>query len=245
MPDEYRSQLPYPGQTPGEDALWEALAELPLEDPGDGVRHRFHRELGRVRRGSFAGRLRDWLGLSGRPGWATAATCLLLGLLLGLLAGQFAGRALDDDGASGERLAALEMDVAELNRRLVLDRINNASAGKRLQGIIDAAWLVDEDPAITAALLERASGDRVASIRSAAIDALAPRMASPDVSRQLMALLEDADSPLVQFALVDLVLRYGDAGQLEQLRELARTERLHPELERYIDNSFGRERNET
>ena len=147
--------------------------------------------------------------------------------------------------AARDRLAALEDNVEALNRSLILDRINNAEPGKRLQGIMDAAYLVQDDPQITAALLERASDDRVASIRSAAIDALAPRMSSPDVGRQLMTLLADAESPLVQFALVDLVLRYGDQAQLDALQELAGADRLHPELVRHIDQSLGRESNET
>ena len=239
MPDKYRSELPYESATAPENAIWNALGELPLEDPGDGIRHRFHRELARARRGSFASRLREFAGFPDNPGWATAAACLLAGLLIG----QFAGRALGGDGGDETRLAALEGHVAELNRSLVLDRINNAEPGKRLQGVMDAAYLAGEDPAITAALLERASSDRVASIRSAAIGALGPRMASPDVGRQLMELLAEAESPLVQFALVELVLRHGDSVQLDQLHVLA--DRLHPDLQRYIDKSLGRDSNET
>jgi tryptophan synthase alpha subunit len=110
---------------------------------------------------------------------------------------------------------------------------------------MDAADLTEDDPQITEALLARATGDRVASIRSAAIDALAPRMSSPAVSEQLISLLEGAESPLAQFALVDLVLRYGDSAQLGALRDIANSGRLHPDLERYIDQSLGRESNET
>lgn len=233
MPDKHPSQLPFDAASPSEDALWSALAELPLEEPDAGVRRRFHRELDSASRRTPAERLRRLLGLSGNPGWATAAACLLAGMLAGYAIG----------GGDETRLAALENDVAALNRSLVLDRINNAEPGKRLQGIIDAAYLAEDDSAITAALLERASADRVASIRSAAIDALGPRMGSPDVSAQLMDLLDEADSPLVQLALVDLVLRHGDASQLEQLQ--ARSGLLHPDLQRYIDKSLGRESNET
>ena len=239
MPDKYRSELPFDGATPPENAIWNALGDLPLEEPGDGIRHRFHRELERARRRSFASRLCEFAGFPDNPGWATAAACLLAGLLIGQVAGRTMGGGSGDEG----RLAALESHVAELNRNLVLDRINSTEPGKRLQGVMDAAYLAEEDPAITAALLERAASDRVASIRSAAIGALGPRMASPDVGRQLMELLAEADSPLVQFALVELVLRHGDTGQLDQMYVLA--DRLHPDLQRYIDKSLGRESNET
>ncbi|MFK7958772.1 MAG: hypothetical protein AB8B96_21970, partial [Lysobacterales bacterium] len=66
------------------------------------------------------------------------------------------------------------------------------------------------------------------------IDALGPQMANSEVGTELMALLEGADSPLVQLALVDLVLRHGTAQQVRELLELARSERLDPDLVPYV-----------
>ena len=99
----------------------------------------------------------------------------------------------------------------------MLDRLENDSASKRLLGVIEASDLAGRDPEVTRALLERAVDDRVHSVRSAAIDAIGPRLGTPAVGDELMASLEKAESPLVQLALADLVLRYGNPNQLEQL----------------------------
>jgi len=233
MNEKRTSNLPYDGGDAREADLWAALGELPLEEPGDHVRHRFFRELHRGKRAPFGERLRGWFGFSGNLGWVTACACLVVGVL--------AGRTIDGGPDDTARLDALESNIAMLNRSLVLDRLNNAEPGKRLQGVFDAAYLVQDDPQITEALLARAAGDRVTSIRSAAIEALAPQLSSPAVSRQLMTLLGEAESPLVQLALVDLVLRHGSPEQVEQMRDRVQALQLYPDLERYIDKSLGRE----
>ena len=151
------------------------------------------------------------------------------------------GQMLNGPGdADPMRLAALEENVALLNRELILDRLQHATAGKRLRGVIDAASVVQDDIEIARALLLRATEDRVQSVRSAAIDALGPRLASAAVGDELVNLLENAESPLVQLALVDLVLRNGTEKQLEYLLQLAEKGRLHPDLIRHVKNSLGR-----
>jgi hypothetical protein len=57
------------------------------------------------------------------------------------------------------------------------------------------------------------------------------------VGHELMASLEKAESPLVQLALVDLVLRHGTAAQLEQLMRLSERNALHPDVVQHIKAS--------
>jgi hypothetical protein len=62
------------------------------------------------------------------------------------------------------------------------------------------------------------------------------------VGDELMAQLERAESPLVQLALVDLVLRHGNAGQVEQLVKLAEQGALHPDLAQHVKSVVWRNR---
>lgn len=234
MSDKKNAKLPFESDDPAEQRLWAALKELPQESPSANLRRDFYRELERASSRTWTGRLRDWLGFSGNAGWVTAAACLLLGIGMGQL-----------DGVSGPgepgRLAVLEENVATLNRQLILDRLEDTTAGKRLRGVIDASYYVEDDAEIARALLMRATEDRVQSVRSAAIDALGPTLGTDTVGIELMNLLENAGSPLVQFALVDLVLRHGSEVQLQQLLQLAEQDRLHPDLIRHVKNSLGSE----
>lgn len=209
-----------------QQALWDALGEVALDEPSPRLRQGFYRHLERAGRPPFWLRLQRFLGFGDASGWLTAAACLLAGIGTGMLAG---------GGSNADaRLAALEDNVTALNRRLILDRLENETPGKRLRGVMDAAQVVGRDAEVTQALLARATQDRVPSVRSAAIDALGTHLQSPAVSKPLMNLLTEADSPIVQLALVDLVLRYGSDEQVDRLLTLAEESRLHPDLSRHV-----------
>lgn len=234
MSEDRRTSLPFDSDDPGERALWQALADVPRELPPPDMRRNFYRELDRVTAAGLAERLRGWLGMSSNTGWVTAAACLMLGVGVGSM--------LDRPVSTGSaRLAALEENVALLNRELVLDRLQDTAAGTRLRGVLDAGGLVQDDAEIARALLVRATDDRVHAVRSAAIGALGPTLGSAAVGSELMKLLESAESPLVQLALVDLVLRHGNATQLRELARLANGSVLHPDLVRHVQKSLGSE----
>lgn len=234
MPEETSTKVNFDSGDPIEQRLWSELGNLPREVPSADLRRSFYTELERATARPWPVRVRGWLGLSGTRGWVTAAACVLVGVGMGQM------RSGSGD-AEPVRLAALEENVALLNRELILDRLQDATPGQRLRGVIDAEMFVRDDLEIAQALLERATEDRVQSVRSAAIGALGPSLTSAAVGRELMDLLENAESPLVQLALVDLVLRNGSNSQLQYLLQLADAEKLHPDLVEHVKNSLGRE----
>ena len=215
---------------PAERELWQALGDIETDEPSPALRQGFYRKLADASRPTPVTRLREFFGFSGNAGWITAAASLVIGIGTGLFVG--------GGGDADSRLAALEQNVTLLNRQLILDRLENETPGKRLRGVIDAASVASDDEEIARALLVRATHDRVSSVRSAAIDALGPSINTPAVGGQLMPLLQEAASPIVQLALIDLVLRYGNDEQQDEMLSLARSGRLHPDLGGYVINAL-------
>lgn len=234
MPERKNPSLPFESSDAAEQKLWQALGKLPRSEPPAGMRRSFYSELERVGSRRLSQRIREWLGLRNNAGWVTAAACLLIGFAVAQLP-------LERGGAEPDRLAALEENIALLNRELVLNRLQDDAPGTRLLGIHNASSLVENDKEIAQALLVRASQDRSLSVRSAAIDALGPRLNSATVGDELMSLLESAESPIVQLALTDLVLRNGNQQQLSQLLRLANENRLHPDLTSHVKKSLRSE----
>jgi len=234
MSEENEFNLPFESEDAEELKLWSALEDLPREAPSADMRRSFYRELERATSSHWSERIRDWLGFSGNMGWVTATACVLIGISMGQILGE-------SGDAEPARLQALEESVALLNRELILDRLQDSVAGKRLRGVIDAESVVQDDIEVARALLVRATEDSVQSVRYAAIDALGPSLGSASIGIEVMSLLESAESPLVQLALVDLVLRNGSNSQLEYLLQLADTGRLHPDLIKHVNKSLGRE----
>lgn len=221
-----------------EQTLWQMLGEVEFAQPSERLRSGFYAQLERARRPGFLQRAARFLGMSSQAGWVTAAACLLLGAGMAQL---LPGAVSRTGSASDARLATLEQNVMRLNRELILDRLAHQQPGKRMRGVMDAAALADSDPEIADALLSLAAHDRVDSVRSAAVESLGQTVTSATIGAPLMELLENTRSPLVQLALVDLVLRNGSREQLDALLELAEQERLLPELQQHIFNAFNRE----
>lgn len=234
MTDQKDSSLPFESSEASERQLWQALGDLPHAEPSANLRRGFYEQLEKADSRGIGSRIRGWLGLSGNTGWVTAAACLLVGFAVAQIS-------FETESIQPDRLAALEENIALLNRELVLDRLQDDAPGTRLLGIHNATSLVQNDQEITQALLVRATEDRSPSVRSAAIDALGPRLDSATVGDELMNLLQSAESPIVQLALVDLVLRNGNQKQLAQLLSLANEEKLHADLIRHVKKSLGRE----
>ncbi len=232
-PEKPKSGVPFESDEASEQQLWSDLQRLPQEVPSQRLRRRFYEELEHADRSLH--RRRRWFGWITAPGLAAAMGCLFVGVMVGLLL-------RTAPSADHTQLAQLQQQVTILNRNLVLDRLENDSASKRLLGVIEASDLAGHDPEITRALLDRAVDDRVHSVRSAAIDAIGPRLGTPAVGDELMASLEKAESPLVQLALADLVLRYGNPMQLEQLLDLSDRGLLHPDVAKHVKSSASRNR---
>jgi hypothetical protein len=234
MSDRNNPSIPFESSDDAEQQLWQALGDLPQAETPANLRRSFYNELEKANSLSWGGRIRSWLGLSNNAGWVTATACLLIGFGAAQLA-------TEQSNVQPDRLVALEENIALLNRELVLDRLRDDAPGTRLLGVHAASSLVQNDDEIAQALLVRASQDRSQSVRSAAIDALGSQLNSTRVGDELMRLLENAESPIVQLALTDLVLRNGNQTQLDQLLYLANEDRLHPDLIRHVKKALRSE----
>lgn len=234
LSDENTNGIPLDSDDAAEIELWDALGTIEAQEPSAQLRQGFYQKLEDASRPTTMARLRDLLGFSGNMGWLTAAVCVLVGL--------GTGQMLEESGESeNARLVALEQNVSMLSRTLILDRLDNDEPGKRLRGVLDAAFIAGDDTEIANALLLRATDDRVRAVRVAAIDALGSNIGTAGIGQQIMDSIPVVESPVVQLALIDLVLRNGDREQLEQLLKLAEDGLLFPDLSRHVLTSLKRD----
>ena len=135
MSERKTFNLPFDSEDPAEQKLWAMLEEMPRETPSSEMRRSFYHALDHANVTSWAARLQGWLGINSSAGWLTAAACVLVGVGLGQAFHK-------TDSVERNRLELLEQNVALLNRELILDRMQDATAGQRLRGVIDASSVV-------------------------------------------------------------------------------------------------------
>ncbi len=217
--------------------LWGALGRLGEQLPGPGLRTRFYAALGEAGGGTSPRRRdrsnwRAWLdsprpacaALVPRLAWAAAA----------LAAGTLLGFGLGRRGAESGEMYALRREVASLNQMVTLSMLQLDSASERLRAVSLARGAAESDQRIADALLETVMRDPNVNVRLAALDALDALADRPAVAAELLAALPGQPSPLVQIALVDLLLEAGGPTTRQALTALADEERLDPAVRGHL-----------
>jgi HEAT repeats len=195
-------------------ALWQSLDLLPLEEPGGRVRDRFYEMLGAYRHGLASVELRKtrpWWQL----GWQIAAAAALLA------AGLVIGYGMRGSGQPPAEVSQLREEVASMRQLVALSLMQQQSASQRLRGVSWAYQAEPSDREVLGALVSAVNHDTNVNVRLAAVDALRRFAASPETRRAVVEALPSQTTPLVQVALIDLLVDFKERSAAGVLKTLA------------------------
>jgi hypothetical protein len=233
--------------------VWEELERLPEELPGEEARQRFAANLApwletaqtaaaggaRQALARLGGALESWLErwLPRRPlaQAGLAAATLALGVALGWGHGFGLWRGVGG-GAAGPaaQIGELRDEVRSLSRLVTLSLLKQDSASERLRGVSFGRQAGAGDDRVLAALLDTLRHDPDVNVRLAAVDALAPVLGRPVVRDQMLQQVAAQRSPMVQIALIDLLLGRDRAASQRRLTELAASPSLDGTVRGYL-----------
>jgi len=213
---------------------WMRLGILEEEQPGPGLRRDFYRQLESYKkelamrqrtewRRSLARFLPSWKWTT--PGLRFAAVAAIVAVGFG--AGFFSGAA--KKGAS-RQLAALNHEVQDLKQQVSLGLLSQPSASARLQGLSMTSRLQDPDPLLLQTLLDMLDNDPSVNVRLSAVDALYLFADREEVRAAIAASLSRQKSPLVQIALIDLMVSLREKSAAAALKKLLADDQLIPEV---------------
>lgn len=216
-------------------AVWTKLGVLPLEQPSGNLRGRFYSMLedykNEIETTKSAPRLRSskfWEDIRRtfsfrKPAFVGAFSFAVLAVGLG------AGYLLSS-GGRGSRLAALQREVQDMRQTVSLSLLNQPSASERIQGIGWSSRVDNPSAKTLEALISTLNSDSNANVRLAAVDALYLFRDHPLVKDSLVRSLATQDSPLVQVALIDLLVEIRERRAADALKQLIKDERLIPQV---------------
>ncbi|MBL7862751.1 MAG: HEAT repeat domain-containing protein [Cyclobacteriaceae bacterium] len=143
-----------------------------------------------------------------------------------LMAGLGIGYWINKDQVQERELAELKEQV-ETNRRLMMAMLDNQqSASQRMVGVSVANELEQADDEIVKVLVKTMNEDANSNVRLAALEALGKFSNETQVRESLIQSLSIQKDPVVQIALIQLLVTMKEKGvvkQLEQMTKDART----------------------
>jgi hypothetical protein len=194
-------------------ALWQSLDLLPLEEPSGQVRERFYEMLGAYRQGLASAEPRQafhW--------WQMAAAAALVAVGLGI------GYVVRGSGQAPAEVSQLREEVANMRQLVALSLMQQQSASDRLRGVSWAYRAEPSDREVLGALVTAVNHDTNVNVRLAAVDALRRFSASPETGRAVVQSLSKQTTPIVQVALIDLLVDLKDPEAAPELRRLSGNE---------------------
>ena len=152
-----------------------------------------------------------------QPVWQFAAAAGLL------LAGVLGGRYLPPAGAAGNsEMAQLRGQVESLHQMVALSMLQQQSPSARMRGVTYSEKIAQPDPQVLDALLQAVNHDSNVNVRLSAVDALQKFASDPDVARAMVNSIPAQDSPLVQIALIDMLVQWNARDVAPNLARITR-----------------------
>jgi hypothetical protein len=243
-----------PDEIPGEEMRQRFAASLDLYLDATGGRG-FSGPLGGPRRflarlsAGLEGWLAGWLPRRPLAQAGLAAATLAVGLLIGSVHGfglprggttpangvdSANGTGDSANGAGGSEIHALRDEVRSLSRLVTLSLLKQDSASERLRGVSFGREAGRGDDRVLQALLDTLRHDPDVNVRLATVDALAPALGQPAVRGQLVQEVGAQRSPMVQIALIDMLLARDRAGTQRQLLDLTDSPALDATVRGYL-----------
>lgn len=208
-----------------EAATWDRLALLPAEPPGPALRTRFEAMLAAYREGvehAAPARPRPRFRLSGwLESWWPHQPAFQFGIaMFCLVAGGFAGYLVTAAGPKNRELARLREEVQNTRQLVALALLQQQSASERLRGVTWSTRVAQPDEEVLAALLQVLKYDPSVDVRLAAVDALRRYSSEPAARNGMVEALGGQQSPLVQIALIDLVVELRNRQAVDVLNRI-------------------------
>ena len=202
------------------NAVWRGLGSFPEPEPNPAMRTRFLEVLEAYQAGRASALTGQAEGRPNRrwhwrPAWQAAFSLAVL------IVGVSLGRYLAEPRGASPEVAQLQGQVDSLRQLVTLSLLQEQSPSSRLRGVTYSYQMAQPDAQVEQALLYAVNHDSNVNVRLSAVDALEKYAANPEIRRALADAVPVQDSPLVQIALIDLLVQLHDKQAAPALRRLA------------------------
>ena len=220
--------------------IWELMADMKVPDPSPLMKEKFNQALDDYREQVWSDRktsfqlIRKIRAFSGKlvPKPAFSFVLLLIGLAAGYL--------LNESGktAQDKQISTLGSQISEMKQILMLSLLQDQSASRRIQAISYTDDMTSLDKKILDALFSTLNGDPNVNVRLASLEALSRMSDNPAVRMGLIRSINLQDSPIIQSAIADLMVRLKEKSSVRPLRELLERKDLNSTVKVNIEKSL-------
>ncbi|RIV17260.1 HEAT repeat domain-containing protein [Fibrisoma montanum] len=224
--------------------VWQLMATVPTPEPRPDMRTNFYAMLDTFAEAEAARPTRSWTSILDQiksfwtPTLAARLAYSLLLVSLGVAAGYWLQQKQSPDVAYRQQIDTLSSQVQEMRQMMMLSMLENPSATERLRAVSYTKDISDVDGRVIDALLTTLNNDPNVNVRLVTLEALADLGHDSRVREGLIHALPQQDSPLVQVALADVMVKLQEKRSLKPLRQMLRQEGLNDLVKSKIEQTI-------
>jgi hypothetical protein len=174
------------------------------------------------------------------PGFAMAYSLLLV--VVGVALGRWFNGPASAAAPSGERkqLEELTAQVSDMRDMMMKSLLQNPSASERIRGVSFTSELTTVKPDVIDALLVTLNNDPNVNVRLMTLEALTHYASYPAVRAGLVESISGQESPLVQAALADVMLKLQEKNAIRPFKKLLQQKDLNSLVRIKIETAIAR-----
>ena len=223
--------------------IWELMGEIPQPEPSESMRTSFNTMLTNfklaavVKRNPFAewlNKLREYWLLQAQPRMAFS----LVLVAAGLIGGYFLHQPSQSSLSYNKQIDSLSSQVSQIKQVMMLSMLNDPSASQRMRAVSYTDEISKVDLKVIGALFTTLNEDPNVNVRLATLDALVKLAGEPKVREGLVRSINLQDSPLMQTAIADAMVKLQEKSSVQSLQKLLNKKGLNQMVKINIEKNI-------
>ncbi len=222
---------------------WIMIGELPVPVPSESLRTGFHEMLTKFKKeeGQATKKSTITQGKLIEPKftrrWTQYAAAIIL-LMIGVGAGYLINHSTPPVSAYNKKIDSLASEMSSMKQMMMLSLLENPSASERIRAVGYTDQMITVNNKVVEALLTTLNQDPNTNVRLITLDALAKLSKSPVVREGLVQSITKQESPLVQSAIADLMVKLREKKSVKPLQKLLQKKDLNEMVKTKIEESI-------
>jgi HEAT repeats len=224
--------------------IWQQLATVKTPSPSPEMGTRFYAMLDTYKKEVEAKEENSWASLWQKlkanftytPSYNWAYSLLLIGL--GTMIGFWMGKPDNQSITYQKQVESLSTEMQEMKQMMMLSMLENPAATERMRGVSYTEQLNQVDDKVIDALLTTLNYDENVNVRIVTLEALIPLANNPKVREGLVQSLITQESPLVQVALADAMVKLQEKRSVKEFKRILRKNNLNSMVKDKIEKSI-------
>ena len=223
--------------------VWDLMGEIPQPEPSDAMRANFDTILSNYKEelilkrnpvGGWINKLSEYWFLQAQPRLSFSILLIVIGL--------FGGYILHQPGQSAisynRQIDSLSSQVSDLKQVMLLSLLRDPSASQRIRAVSYTDDISNVNYKVTDALFATLNEDPNVNVRLATLDALVKLAHDPKVREGLVRSIDLQDSPIMQSAIADIMVKLQEKSSVQYLQKLLGRKDLNQMVKINIEKSI-------